>query len=141
MSFVGLYLKYPTMDVIVEPDISLIILRRLEAATSRLEDMVPHMAEQSSITNGLSSPDPAQSNAVGAKQAEGAVTSPTPSAAPLPASIDDFDKVINGEVTTFVAMSEEIGGLLAEQVSNHKLKHKSHQKRGAGPRLTYGWFE
>ena len=103
----------------MEPDISLTILRRLEAATSRLEDMVPHMSEQSTVTNGVSSPDKSQSTAGGVKQSEGAVTSPAPSAPPLPASIDDFDAMINGDVTTFVAMSEEIGGLLAEQVSSH----------------------
>ena len=108
------------MGVTVEPDESLTILRRLEAATSRLEDMVPHMAEQSTLSNGLSSPVPSQSNVAGTKQTEGAVSSPAPSAAPLPASIDDFDKIVNGDVTTFVAMSEEIGGLLAEQVSKQR---------------------
>lgn len=116
--FMNLYLCYPRMGLKVQPDVMLTIFRRLEAATSRLEDMVPHMAEQSTALNGMASPDQSQSAAGGAKQVEGAVASPIPSAAPLPASIDDFDKMINGDVTTFVAMSEEIGGLLAEQVSN-----------------------
>ena len=118
MAFLNLYFRYPTMGFTVEPDISLTILHRLEAATSRLEDMVPHMGEQSTITNGFSSLDQGQSVPGRTKQSEGAVTSPPPSAAPLPASIDDFDKMINGEVTMFVAMSEEIGGLLAEQVGS-----------------------
>ncbi len=34
----------------------------------------------------------------------------------LPPAIDDFDAMINAEVKTFVNMSEEIGGLVAEQV-------------------------
>ena len=34
----------------------------------------------------------------------------------LPASIDDFDAVINGDVKTFVNMSDELGGLVANQV-------------------------
>lgn len=116
MAFPSILFRYPQMGVTVEPDISLTILHRLEAATSRLEDMVPHMADQSTITNGISSTD-SNPTPKGAKQSEGAVTSPAPSAAPLPASIDDFDKMINGELTTFVTMSEGIGGLLAEQVS------------------------
>lgn len=116
------------MGVTVEPDISLTVLHRLEAATSRLEDMVPHMAEQSAITNGVSSPDQ-NATPKGSKQSEGGITSLAPSAAPLPASIDDFDKLINSEVTTFVTMSEEIGGLLAEQVSPHAL-HTVYGEKG-----------
>lgn len=34
----------------------------------------------------------------------------------LPPTIDDFDTTINDEVKSFVNMSEEIGGLVAEQV-------------------------
>ena len=100
------------MAVEISSDISLNILRRLEAATSRLEDMVPHMP----VTNGVSSTDKGTSSRGGAQQPEGTLASPPP-AAPLPASIDDFDALINGEVTIFVAMSEQIGGLLAEQVN------------------------
>lgn len=101
------------MAIKATPDISLIILRRLEAATSRLEDMVPNMPE-SSVTNGVSIADKGPSSA--GQQTDGASDSPAPAAAPLPASIDDFDSLINGDVTTFVTKSEEIGGLLAEQV-------------------------
>ncbi|KAL8827138.1 MAG: hypothetical protein Q9191_003367 [Dirinaria sp. TL-2023a] len=90
------------------------LIKRLEAATSRLEDMVPQFPE-SSVTNGVSSTDKGPSSGGGAQQPERTLASPPPAAAPLPASIDDFDALINGEVTTFVAMSEQIGGLLAEQ--------------------------
>ena len=114
------------MAVEVSSDISLNIFRRLEAATSRLEDMVPHMSE-AGVTNGISPNDKGPSSGGGAQQPEGARASPPPAAASLPASIDDFDAMINGEVTTFVAMSEEIGGLLAEQVTGASIRilHKA----------------
>lgn len=44
--------------------------------------------------------------------------------APLPPAIDDFDALINGDVKTFVNMSEEIGGLVAEQVRMELDAHK-----------------
>lgn len=102
------------MPVILSPELSLTILKRLEAATSRLEDMVPDM-DQSAATNGLSAsdegiPTPGSSKQIGASDAPR-------SPAPLPPAIDDFDSVINGDVTKFVTMSEHIGGLVAEQVS------------------------
>lgn len=40
----------------------------------------------------------------------------------LPPVIDDFDRTINGEVKTFVNMSEEIGGLVAEQVCYYRMR-------------------
>ena len=104
------------MAVEISSDASLNIFRRLEAATSRLEDMVPHMSEPG-VTNGISSNDKGSSSGGGAQQPEGTRAPPPPAAVTLPASIDDFDALINGEVTTFFAMSEEIGGLLAEQVT------------------------
>ncbi|KAI4216117.1 MAG: hypothetical protein LQ351_001616 [Letrouitia transgressa] len=91
----------------------LTILERLEAATSRLEDMVPAMAENAS-PNGA---PPTLNGGLAVEQADlrsGSSPSPAPST-PLPASVDDFDALINGDVKTFVNMSEEIGGLVAEQ--------------------------
>lgn len=35
---------------------------------------------------------------------------------PLPPAIEDFDATVNGDVQNFVNMSEDIGGLVAEQV-------------------------
>lgn len=107
------------MAVEVPQDISLTILHRLEAATSRLEDMVPHISEPG-VTNGVPGTDKGTASAGGVQGAESAVASAAPAAAPLPASIDDFDAMINGEVTTFVTKSEEIGGLLAEQVIEYR---------------------
>lgn len=102
------------MPVILCPELSLTILKRLEAATSRLEDMVPSMGDQAAATNGLSAADQDVQRPGGTKQMGASDGPPTP--APLPPAIDDFDSVINGDVTKFVTMSEQIGGLVAEQV-------------------------
>lgn len=92
---------------------------RLEAATSRLEDMVPSMGDSPSSTNGAqSSSGQDLSTGEGAGQTRGNVQSPRHVEA-LPPTIDDFDAIINGEVKTFVNMSEEIGGLVAEQVRSY----------------------
>ena len=100
------------------PLASLTILRRLEAATSRLEDMVPTMSESSTSTNGLPAlPEAGLSTSRGLDQPGGTAASPEPVFEPLPPTIDDFDALINGDVKTYVNMSEEIGGLVAEQVA------------------------
>ena len=95
---------------------ALTILGRLEAATSRLEDMVPDMGDTAASTNG-DQPSSGQTltAAEGIGQARGNVQSPRHMET-LPPMIDDFDAMINGDVKTFVNMSEEIGGLVAEQV-------------------------
>ena len=101
------------MPVMLSPELSLTIFTRLEAATSRLEDMVPDL-DQSAATNGLSASDQGIATPGSSKQLGASDASPSP--APLPPAIDDFDSVINGDVTKFVTMSEHIGGLVAEQV-------------------------
>ena len=90
---------------------------RLEAATSRLEDMVPNMSDASTITNGVS-PGQTQSLVTSKSVDSNRIASPSPSAPveTLPPAIDDFDALINSDVETFVNVSEEIGGLVAEQV-------------------------
>ena len=102
------------MPVRVDTELSLTILKRLEAATSRLEDMVPTIGDQSAVPNGLSTSGQ-DAETPGSSKQLGASDGP-PSPAPLPPAIDDFDSVINGDVTKFVNMSEQIGGLVAEQV-------------------------
>lgn len=105
------------MPSILSQSIALTILARLEAATSRLEDMVPNMSDASASTDGVQAiPGQNLTTAEGTGQARGAAPSPQRHMETLPPVIDDFDGTINGEVKTFVNMSEEIGGLVAEQV-------------------------
>ena len=89
------------------------VTRRLEAATSRLEDMATsvdasHPDTVAAINNA--SLGPAETTAV-------AATEPAPqSAEPLPRSIEEFDKVVKEDVQGFVTASEKIGGLVEKQV-------------------------
>ena len=93
--------------------LALTILGRLEAATSRLEDLVPNISDPSLTTDGaqtLSGQGPSTDLLM--DQA----ASPSRHMETLPPVIDDFDAIINEQVKSFVNMSEEIGGLVAEQV-------------------------
>lgn len=96
----------------------LIILSRLEAATSLLESIVaPNLGDASASTNGTTSNDEAVLAAGGrADQPRGVTPSPQPISEPLPPAIEDFDTIIAEEVQAYANMSEEIGGLVAEQV-------------------------
>lgn len=93
--------------------LALTILGRLEAATSRLEDLVPTIGDTSLATDGahtLSEQGPSGDRAL---DQTGSVSRHMET---LPPVIEDFDAMINAQVKSFVNMSEEIGGLVAEQV-------------------------
>ncbi|KAJ5351433.1 hypothetical protein N7452_000407 [Penicillium brevicompactum] len=89
------------------------LIKRLEAATSRLEDMAMSLDDPSSpkSTNGPSSSVPAT------PEPPRAIPPPpaAPAAAPVPPQIQDFDALIKGDVQNFVNLGEKIGGLVAEQ--------------------------
>ena len=79
--------------------------------------MVPNMGDPSAAINGVQASQaqsPLASRAI--EQPGGATPTPPQHQETLPPAIDDFDAMINAEVKTFVNMSEEIGGLVAEQV-------------------------
>jgi adenylyl cyclase-associated protein len=93
------------------------ILRRLEAATSRLEDMAASTIELPKI-NGVG-PTPAPTGPLPPPPAPRApVEPPKPVVEALPESVEDFDTFISGPVKKYVNLSDEIGGPLAEQVRN-----------------------
>ena len=89
---------------------------RLEAATSRLEDIATATIDPSASTNGVST----SAGMVGAPALPGQTSSKAVTLAPiaesLPDSIVDFDSLISGDVQSFVKLSEKIGGQVAEQV-------------------------
>jgi hypothetical protein len=86
---------------------------RLEAATSRLEDIASSTAgiELPQSTNGAPSPSAAVVPAP--PQAP-----PVPAKEELPPMIEDFDTLIRGDVKAYhtLSTSKSIGGLLGEQV-------------------------
>lgn len=89
---------------------------RLEAATSRLEDIATSVDGSTPLPNGA----PATAAAAGAGAAAGvaaagAVSLPPAPAEPLPRSIEDFDKLIEEDVNAFFTASKKIGGLVEDQ--------------------------
>lgn len=88
------------------------IIRRLEAATSRLEDMASTVVEAPK-TNGAS---PAVTAAAPAAAVASQPAAPKRVAEPLPQMIEDFDTFIDTAVKKYVNLSNEIGGPVAEQV-------------------------
>jgi len=95
------------------------LLLRLEAATSRLEDIATSTELPDKDAPALNQPavSPPESSAA-----------PTPRSAPkaapeeLPESIEDFDAFVNSAVAKYGKLSDEIGGLVAKQVHLRKLQ-------------------
>lgn len=85
------------------------LIARLEAATSRLEDMASFV--EPPATNGSSSETPANVDAVVPVPAHAAQQEE-----PLPDSITAFDEFLSTTVKKYVELSDEIGGIVAEQV-------------------------
>ncbi|OQE23646.1 hypothetical protein PENSTE_c008G07700 [Penicillium steckii] len=89
------------------------LIKRLEAATSRLEDMAMSLDDPNvpKGLNGATSDAPATP--------EPPKPSPPPPAAPaapqIPPQIQDFDALIKGDVQNFVKLGQKIGGLVEEQ--------------------------
>lgn len=97
---------------------------RLEAATTRLEDIASSTIELPHAVPALSNPitsAPEQSN--GATPLPSASPAPSPAVStsapqdPLPESVEEFDSFINQSVDKYVKASNKVGGLVAEQAS------------------------
>ncbi|KAA6407087.1 MAG: adenylyl cyclase-associated [Lasallia pustulata] len=93
------------------------LIKRLEAAASRFEDMAQSLPDQSSQINGIPSVPRTVPTEDGTDQLGGTNLTPLHLFEPLPLAVEDFDKLINGDVKTYANMSEELGGLVAEQSS------------------------
>ncbi|KAJ5091578.1 hypothetical protein NUU61_006448 [Penicillium alfredii] len=89
------------------------LIKRLEAATSRLEDMAMTLDEPSSPKTAGA---PASATPATPEPPKLAPPPPAaPAAAPIPPQIQDFDALIKGDVQNYVNLGEKIGGLVAEQ--------------------------
>ena len=69
----------------------------------------------------MSAPGTARAVIGGGDQTGDDANAPKQAYEPLPPALDDFDSLINGDVVKFVNMSEELGGLVAEQVRRSSL--------------------
>lgn len=106
------------------------LIRRLEAATSRLEDMASastetlqpngNVAATAASTATAISPSPVTAPPPPAPPA----APPAPKADPIPESVEEFDTFITESVEKYVKLSEGIGGDLAEQVGIYVVNSK-----------------
>lgn len=95
---------------------------RLEAATSRLEDIATSV--DGPTPNGLSGSTTRDMETTAAVTESTATITAIPETKPpepLPKSIEAFDKIIDEEVAEYVEASTKIGGLVEEQVSLKKV--------------------
>lgn len=90
------------------------LILRLEAATSRLEDIATSV--DSSHPETIAAISSAQATIAENAAAAAIPAAPAAPAEPLPRSIEDFDKVINEDVKAFFSASEAVGGLVQQQV-------------------------
>ncbi|OTB03718.1 hypothetical protein M426DRAFT_321425 [Hypoxylon sp. CI-4A] len=100
------------------------LIKRLEAATTRLEDIASSTIELPqavpALTATVATPSGPSSVASPAPQQPSAPAAPAPKQAPqepLPESIEEFDVFINQSVDNYVKASNKLGGLIAEQAS------------------------
>lgn len=102
------------------------LLERLEAATSRLEDIASSAVEipqavpgiQETLASPIATSTQGVSNAPTPPAAVAAATAPAGAAdEPLPESIEDFDVFLKTSVDKYAKLSQQLGGLIAEQAA------------------------
>lgn len=102
------------------------LLERLEAATSRLEDIASSAVEipqavpgiQETLASPIATSTKGVSNAPTPPAAVAAATAPAGAAdEPLPESIEDFDAFLKTSVDKYAKLSQQLGGLIAEQAA------------------------
>lgn len=109
------------------------IFSRLEAATTRLEDIASSTIE---LPQASSSPQDGATLASGTSAISTPPSAPTPAAAPpppvvqepVPESIEEFDSFIDNSVAKFAKLSNDIGGLIAEQAAKVVQGFKEQRK-------------
>lgn len=95
---------------------------RLEAATSRLEDIATStdLAKDGTSPRQAAQPPPTATSLAPPTPAQALTPKPTPKAAqeePIPEALDDFDQLISSSVQNYVTLSNGLGGgVVAKQV-------------------------
>ncbi|KAJ6788642.1 hypothetical protein PWT90_06950 [Aphanocladium album] len=116
------------------------LIKRLEAATSRLEDIATS-TELPKEVGTLAQPASSSSSSTTATKTPDAASSAaaTPRSAPpqqqqlpvpeeLPESIEDFDAFVDSAVDDYVKRSNEVGGLVAKQAADVLAGFKAQRK-------------
>ncbi|KAK2067777.1 hypothetical protein P8C59_001486 [Phyllachora maydis] len=120
------------------------LIKRLEAATARLEDIASSTIELPqavpALQNTLASPASATSSvstpqalstpapAPGPRPAPAPAPAPAAPPEPIPESVEDFDAFLSGAVKTYATKSNALGGLVAEQAA-HVVRGFTEQRR------------
>ncbi|KAK3353476.1 adenylate cyclase associated N terminal-domain-containing protein [Lasiosphaeria hispida] len=98
------------------------LIKRLEAATARLEDIASSAIELPEAVPALKGASPQSALSGLSTPAAPSITTPAPTPAPapvpqepVPESIEEFDAFINTSVQKWAKISSELGGLIAEQ--------------------------
>nr|KAK5444694.1 suppressor of rasval19 [Exophiala xenobiotica] len=86
------------------------LIKRLEAATSRLEDIATSVDGSLPPTNGV----PA-AGAAGSTESVATPEAAAPPPEPLPKFVEAFDQIIEEDIAAFVQAAEKIGGLVEQQ--------------------------
>ncbi|EEP78790.1 conserved hypothetical protein [Uncinocarpus reesii 1704] len=89
------------------------LIKRLEAATSRLEDMATALEGPTPSSPAI--PEAVQTAPTQSTSQTAISAPPPPPAETLPKSIEAFDELINKEVRPFVDFAQKIGDAVAEQ--------------------------
>ena len=99
------------------------LFARLEAATARLEDIASSTIELPQAVPALSQPIASPPSAAsGVSTPAPPPPAPAPAAPvpqpsePLPESIEDFDAFMETSLGKYAKLSQQLGGLIAEQV-------------------------
>lgn len=102
-------------------------MRRLEAATARLEDIAMTQAPSGGpqFVSGASAVHPATPSAAAVPGGAGAAAVAAGSAEEAPASVQAFDELLQGPLAKYLALSKELGGLVAEQVRRRAHDHRT----------------
>ena len=127
--------RYSTASPVnVQPDNPLtVLIHRLEAATSRLEDIASESASSSieaqahGSANGSISAQGGMAGAAASssmpdldQSREDSTTTVQPTKEPLPARIEEMDQLIDSEVQSFLDASSGLDSLIEEQVGFSK---------------------
>lgn len=95
------------------------LLKRLEAACSRLEDVALTSASGAPLSNasavgaaGIPPPAAAPSSS----SAPAAVAAPQPDEVKLAPCVEAFQELVDGPLTKYISLSKELGGLIEQQV-------------------------
>lgn len=95
------------------------IIKRLEAATSRLEDIAAATVEPPKANGQAPAPPPTAPLPPIPAAAAPQTPEPAKALAPLlPQSVEEFDNFVTGALKKFVNLSDEVGGPVAEQASS-----------------------